>query len=69
MPPGEPSQVGLNTENVGQTREIETNQGEDTVLEEQSQNEQPSSLGAETIIKIVVPPKKKKKNKNLRKEQ
>lgn len=29
MPPGEPSQVGLNTENTSQTEEIEINQGDD----------------------------------------
>ena len=58
MPPEEPSQEGLNTENVGQTREIETNQGEDTVLVEQNKDEKRSSLGAETISRTIVPPKK-----------
>ena len=74
MPPEEPNQVGLNTENIGQIEEIEINQEDDyqfwdTVLLEQSQDEQPGSLGAETIYRIVVPPKKQRdKIKNLRKE-
>jgi len=70
MPPEEPSEESLDAENVGQTGEIETNQGVDRVLEEKNQDEQPSSLGAETISKIIVPPRKhKRKIKNLRKEQ
>jgi len=57
MPPKESSQEGLNTENVGQIGEIEINEGEDTILVEQKQDEQLSSLGVETIRRTIVPPK------------
>ena len=72
------SQVGLSTENIGQGEEVETKmlqeadiQSGDTVLLEQSQNEQPTSLEAETInetvSRIVSHPKEyRAKLKNLR---
>ena len=77
MPPGEPSQVGLNMENIDQTEEMEISQkydyqSGDIDLLEQSQDEQPGSLGAETINRrnrTVAPPKKyRSKIKMIRKE-
>lgn len=69
-PPGEPSRVSLNTEDVGQTGEIGTSQGKDTALVEQNLDEKPISLRVETISGTVVPSEKKKnKIKTLRKEQ
>jgi len=66
----EPSRVNLNTEDVGQMEEIETTQGKDTILGEQSLGEQPSSLRIEMVNETVVPPKKKKRKiERFRKEQ
>lgn len=58
--PEEPSQVDVNTEDVGQTKEMETSQGKGTVLREQNPTEQQSSVRAETVNEITVPSKKKK---------
>ena len=74
MPLGEPSQIGLNMENIDQTKDMEIAQEDDyqygdIVILEKIQDEKPGSLRVETINRTVAPPKKYRyKIKKIKKE-